>query len=412
MTRRHDLDTLRVLAFALLILYHAGMVYVPEWSFHIKSPTLLAWIEWPMVMLGRWRMSLLFLLSGIALGLVLARRPGGRLAAERSGRLLLPLVFGIIAVVPIQAYCEARMLGTIEPGFGSFLLRYLQLRPWPPGTFTGGEYGFTWNHLWYLPYLWAYTMAALAVRPLARMLGGAKLADWLTGRGRWLMWSAPVLGYLAALMVLAPRFPSTHALVGDWFNHARYFGVFAFGLLIAGSTPMWDALRARRWPLAVLALAGAVVYVGLRAIGRLIDHGMVSPAPFLAVMPESGWDLLSLAAQSLYWWMALLGLLAWGVHALNRPWPGLAYASRAVYPWYILHQSITILAAYWLIPLALGPVWEPSLVIALTVVGCALGYEVIRRVAWLRPLFGVPMRSPPRAPCAVVPTPVDMARTP
>ncbi|WP_058835952.1 acyltransferase family protein [Luteimonas abyssi] len=412
MTRRHDLYTLRVLAFALLILYHAGMVYVPEWSFHIKSPTLLAWIEWPMVMLGRWRMSLLFLLSGIALGLVLARRSDGRLAAERSGRLLLPLVFGIIAVVPIQAYCEARMLGTIEPGFGSFLLRYLQLRPWPPGTFTGGEYGFTWNHLWYLPYLWAYTMAALAVRPLARMLGGAKLADWLTGRGRWLLWSAPVLGYLAALMVLAPRFPSTHALVGDWFNHARYFGVFAFGLLIAGSTPMWDALRARRWPLAMLALAGAVVYVGLRAIGRLIDHGMVSPAPFLAVMPESGWDLLSLAAQSLYWWMALLGLLAWGVHALNRPWPGLAYASRAVYPWYILHQSITILAAYWLIPLALGPVWEPLLVIALTVVGCALGYEVIRRVAWLRPLFGVPMRSLPRAPCAAVPTPVGMARTP
>lgn len=72
MDRRHDIDALRVFAFALLILYHVGMVYVVEWGFHIKSPTLLAWVEWPMVLVNRWRMSLLFLLSGIALGLVLA----------------------------------------------------------------------------------------------------------------------------------------------------------------------------------------------------------------------------------------------------------------------------------------------------------------------------------------------------
>ena len=78
MDRRHDLDTLRVIAFALLILYHAGMVYVVDWGFRIKSPTLLAWVEWPMVLVNRWRMALLFLLSGITLGLVLARRSPGR----------------------------------------------------------------------------------------------------------------------------------------------------------------------------------------------------------------------------------------------------------------------------------------------------------------------------------------------
>ena len=171
MPRRHDIDTLRVFAFALLILYHVGMVYVVDWGFHIKSPSLLAWAEWPMVLVNRWRMSLLFLLSGIALGLVLARRPPGRLVANRSWRLLLPLAFGMLAIVPVQAYCEARMLGTIEPGFVAFLLRYLQLRPWPAGTFTGAEYGFTWNHLWYLPYLWVYTVLALLALPVLRATG-------------------------------------------------------------------------------------------------------------------------------------------------------------------------------------------------------------------------------------------------
>ncbi len=391
MPRRHDIDALRVIAFALLIIYHVGMVYVVDWEFHIKSPSLLAWAEWPMVLVNRWRMSLLFLISGLALGLVLSRRSPGRLAMNRTWRLLLPLVFGMVAIVPVQAYCEARMLGTIEPGYGAFLLRYLRLQPWPADTFTGGEYGFTWNHLWYLPYLWVYTMFALAARPVLRALRGDALRDWLTGRGRWLVWTAPPVLYLMALLLLAPRFPTTHALLDDWFSHAKYFTVFAVGVLIAGRAQMWDALIARRWPLTWCAVAGAGFYMGLRVIGRRVASGLMAPDLLLQLMPLPAWKLLSTCAHALYWWTALLSLLAWGHHALNRPWPGLAYATEAVYPWYILHQSLIVLAAYWLIPKGLGPLWEPLLVLTLTIAGCGLIHElVIRRTRWLRPLFGLP----------------------
>jgi len=70
------------------------------------------------------------------------------------------------------------------------------------------------------------------------------------------------------------------------------------------------------------------------------------------------------------------------------------YASEAVYPWYILHQSLIVLAAYWLIPLRLGALWEPLLVLAITVAGCVLIHELlIRRIGWLRPMFGLPMRA-------------------
>jgi peptidoglycan/LPS O-acetylase OafA/YrhL len=47
MTRRHDIDALRVLAFALLILYHLAMLYVADWEWHLKSPT------WPSGCSGR-----------------------------------------------------------------------------------------------------------------------------------------------------------------------------------------------------------------------------------------------------------------------------------------------------------------------------------------------------------------------
>lgn len=401
MHRRHDLDTLRVFAFALLILYHVGMVYVVDWGFHIKSPALLAWVEWPMVLVNRWRMSLLFLLSGITLGLVLAHRPTGRLIGSRSWRLLLPLVFGVIAIVPVQAYCEARALGTVAPGFGAFLLRYLQLQPWPAGTFTGAEYGFTWNHLWYLAYLWVYTMLALLALPLLRALSGARVADWLCARGRWLLWTVPPLWMLFALLMLAPRFPSTHAITGDWFNHARYFSVFAFGLMIASRADLWQALARQRWAFTTAALLGAVLYMGLRVVGRLLDTGLMPADALPDAIPMAGWKLLSTFAHALYWWSALLSMLGWGVHALGRPWPGLRYASEAVYPWYILHQSLIVLAAFWLIPLGLGPVWEPLLVLTITVAGCLLIHELlIRRTPWLRPLFGLPARTTDRLPTA------------
>ncbi|MDR6989944.1 acyltransferase family protein [Luteimonas sp. 3794] len=389
MDRRHDIDALRVIAFALLILYHVGMVYVVDWGFHIKSPTLLAWVEWPMVLVNRWRMSLLFLLSGIALGLVLIRKSPARLIGNRSWRLLLPLAFGIALIVPVQAWCEARMLGTYDADFARFLLRYLQLRPWPAGTFTGAEYGFTWNHLWYLPYLWLYTLLALLAVPVFRAIGGARAAGWLTTRGRWLLWTVPPLWYLFALWVLDPRFPSTHALFGDWFNHARYFVVFAFGLLVARSDPFWSALLHQRVRLLWLAVGSGALYLGLRAMGAWLPD-----AAYLELMPLDAWRGVVRVIQTVYWWTALLALLAWSARLLNRPSTWLRYASEAMYPWYILHQSLIVLAAYWLIPLHLGALWEPLLVLTLTVAGCLLIHELlIRRIGWLRPLFGLPMRA-------------------
>src|SRR5690554_3056190 len=65
-TRRHDIDALRVIAFGLLILYHVGMFYVADWGWHIKSAYLAEWLQHPMLLLNRWRMSLLFLVSGLA----------------------------------------------------------------------------------------------------------------------------------------------------------------------------------------------------------------------------------------------------------------------------------------------------------------------------------------------------------
>jgi hypothetical protein len=99
-------------------------------------------------------------------------------------------------------------------------------------------------------------------------------------------------------------------------------------------------------------------------------------------------------------------MFGWAYHLLNRPMKWLPYATEAVYPWYILHQTITIVAGYNLSKLALGPVVEPLLVFVITIGGCYVGYEyIIRRVAILRPLFGVSYSPRPQGPSGFQPQP-------
>jgi glucan biosynthesis protein C len=383
MNRRHDIDALRALAFLLVIVYHVGMYYVAGWSWHLKSPHSAEWLQWPMRAVNLWRMDLVFLISGLALGFLARGGGGARLLAQRSWRLLLPLAFGMAVIVPYQPYAQMVAAGVIEPGFGAFLLRYAAGGPWPPGSFEGWEVGVTWNHLWYLPYLWTYTAVLLAMRgwldrvgPAFRALRGARLA------------LVPVLPLALATVTLWPHFPPTHDLIHDGWLHAVYFTLFAYGWWIGTDEGWWAEVRRLRWPLLALALAMLAGVAALRAQ--------------LPMPPGGPPRMLVRLASDLYLWWALLAILGWAHQTLNRPWPWLAWANEQVYPWYLLHQTITIVLITWLAPLRLGPVAEPALLLAGTIAGCWL-LTSIRRVDVLRPWVGLKRRGAPRCPSPASP---------
>lgn len=392
MNRRHDIDALRVFAFALLILYHTAMAYVDDWGFHLKSVHTAEWLQWPMVFVNRWRMSLLFLISGIAIALM---RPESRLlrfAGVRTWKLLLPLLFGMFVIVPIQPYCEGVANGHVAPGFGHFLLRYWQVRPWPEGSFAGWQYGITWNHLWYLAYLWSYTLALALLMPL---LGTAvvRRAMAFCAASPILLVGLPSALLLAWVIWLEPIYPSTNALLGDWYQHAKYATVFLAGYLLGREPAFWQRVVALRRTTLWLALAAVGWYLGLRILGQVLPADSS-----LRHWPEPFWDLQVRTSQSLYVWTALLTILGWGKVFLDRPFRWLPYCTEAIYPWYMLHQSLIIALLFWLKPLQLGPWMEPALLLAGTVGGCLLIHELlIRRSRWLRPLFGLRADSPSSA---------------
>ena len=389
-TRRHDIDALRVLAFGSLILYHCAMAYVAGWDWHIKSPHTAEWLQYPMLFLNRWRMDLLFLISGLALSFLRRRGGGLRLAWMRSRRLLLPLLFGMAVVVPLQPYVQGVGNGLVEPGFWRFLLRYWSGGPWPANAFDGWQFGITWNHLWYLAYVWTYTMLLLALSPLLQSRPGlAVLAAIAQLRGPALLF-LPALPLVLWALLWQARFPATGDLIHDWFMHAEYFSCFLYGHWLGADTGLWDELRQLRRRSLGYALGA---YCGYMLLVRFLpdDAGLIQ----LSVARTLRWT---------YCWLAIAAALGWAHHLLNRPFRWLPYATEAVFPWYVLHQTLIVGLAYWLIPLHLGAVLEPLLLVSGTVAGCALLHEyLIRRSAWLRPLFGLDARRKASPPAATAP---------
>jgi hypothetical protein len=363
------------MAIGLVIVYHLGMYYVADWHWHLKSPHAADWLQAPMRALNLWRMDLVFLISGLAFGLVRRGQTVPGLVRLRSKRLLLPLAFGMAVVVPYQPYAQGVANGLIAPGFGGFLWRYYAGSRWPAGAFDGWEAGVTWNHLWFLVYLWVYTVVLAALLPLAESALGQRVRGAFTGlRGAALV-LLPVLPLALYSVLLWPHFPPTRDLVHDGWLHAVYFTVFIYGYWIGLDTGLWAELVRLRWRTLVLAVVLGALTLGLQGLAH--RHGVRSAQLPLRVLADG------------YAWVALLAILGWAHHRLNHPWPWLRWANESVYAWYVLHQTVIIVLVVWLARAQLGPLAEPLVLAIGTVVVCWGLTAVVRRVGWLRPLFGL-----------------------
>ena len=379
MSRRYDLDWVRVAAFALLVCYHVGMYYV-SWDWHVKSPFASTALEPLMFLTAPWRLSLLFFIAGVATAFFAANRPDGFIGA-RSWRLLVPLLFGMLVVVTPQAYYQVLDSASgYHDGYLAFWGRYLA----GDGSFCDADDCLdlpTWNHLWFVAYLWVYTLLLWGLRRgLSRPLTAVsvRLQRWGSGAAVLVV---PALFLAAARLLLVGRFESTHALVDDWYNHAQYLPLFLLGYALAKADAVWERIEQLRWPALVIALPCYLLLAWY--FSAFTD---TQPAPdWLRMSQRVAWGVNQ--------WATIVAILGFARRHLRHDSAALRYLSDAVFPVYILHQTLIVVLAYNLRPAALPPLLEGPLLVVATFMTCFAGYELIRRVAWLRPLFGLKMRA-------------------
>lgn len=373
-----ELDWLRVLVFGLLILYHTGMLYAEGWDWHYKSTYTSELLTNVMLWSNQWRMSLLFLISGAAVSFLLGTQPWGRFIRKRIPLLLLPLLFGMLVIVVPQVYVEAHSKGLItSPNYWHFWYLYLDQTSaeFAPHK-TLGKMHLTWNHLWFLPYILAYTIILWAIYPLISSPKCAFIWQWLgKAISIRLVIFVPIALFYGIGWWLYDKHPTTHNFVQDWFNHARSFLCFVLGFVLVRMPLVWNTFASLRWYLLPAALLTYSYALFAFNGGSLGDNEIAKEINGL-IWSANGW-------------LWILAIIAWAQHWFRFSNPLLRYLNSGVYCFYILHQTLIIAIAYFVVPHQLGAVVEPLLIISAVAVSCVVLFEVIKRLPVVPILFGI-----------------------
>lgn len=368
-SRRYDLDWLRVLAFTLLILFHTGMMF-NGWNWHVKNPETSHTLEYVMIFLSQWRMPLLFFISGAAVWFAMEKYSAGRFAWERVKRLALPLLFGMLVIIPPQVYYERLFQGQEFESFWSFYETVFDLQPYPTGNFS-------WHHLWYLPYILLYSLLMLPFfRYFKNPKGHLVLKRWIDrlASGRLTM-----LGFLpiaVSEICLRPFWPDNASnLVEDWAQFVSMLVIFSWGFGFASSQKIWPALELhRRTFLGTAMFTTGCLYI--------VWYGGIE-------FPESSISIYRLIRSANLWFWILV-ILSFGSKYLRFSNSFLRYANHAVYPFYMLHQTVTVVVGYYLVDWSAGVPVKFCVLALATFLGSWVLYEFpIKRFRLLRPLFGL-----------------------
>ncbi len=377
--RRSDLDWLRVIAFGLLVYFHAAIAFLPSGLPMIHNAEHSPFLQLFVAFLHQFRLALLFLISGVGVRFALKHRDSRQFLRDRTQRLLPPLAFGVLVLVPPMVFLEKRFLGEFG---GNFVEFYAEL-------FTSGFYpsgSLSWHHFWFIAYLFLFCLLGLPV--FAYLLGPAgrrgieKWSRALTPGFRLLL---PIVPLAIVEIGLRGAFPGFRDLIHDWASFGHWFLIFLAGFCFASSESLLDRAQAIRHCVLVLAVIMTITlflqfWQPQRSGFSPIHDGEVTIAAYL-------WFCVVRVANAWCWLLVCLGFA--GVW-LQRPGRVLSYLNDAVYPLFCLHLPIVVALAYVIVPMDLSiTVKYLSITSATVVLNLGIYELLLRRVGWLRPLVGL-----------------------
>lgn len=354
--RNAGIDWLRIHCILLLFPFHTARVF-DAWEPNYIKDAVNSFSTWFVLLASYWFMPLMFVIAGSSAYYALEKRTSSQFFKERVLRLLVPLLAGIVLVVPVQGYLALLQ----QYGYAGSYFAFL------PGYFTnfsdltGYTGGFTPGHLWFLLYLFVISTALLPV--LRRIRRSDREKPVLFGTMASLFWAFIPLTVASALPAVGGKNPFHYALLfllGYWLAHRDLF----------------DMLKAYRARLLIAALAAGAcfVLVGIRlnfASGYQWQSGVITL-------------MMNLAA-----WLFILALLGTVQAHCNHSSKVLHYCGNASFPVYILHQSVMMAVAFYVVGTTL-PAWMKFLLIMLFSLLLSLaGYELFRRISITRILLGM-----------------------
>lgn len=363
--RVYYIDWLRVLAVLLLIPFHSARIFDIWDPFYAKNAATSSFLSYSVItFLNQWQIPLLFLLAGASSWYALGVRTGRQYAAERWKRLLLPFLFGILVIVPPQAYLARLQNPDYHDSVLRFLPDYFRVR----GDLTGYTGLFTPGHLWFIAFLFVFALVALPFLLYLRTDGGRKR---ISGLAVTIEKPGGLLWFLLPLLV-AGALPD---LGGK--NPFVYITLFIYGFILMADARFQAALDRGRWPALGLAIVTTAGLIWLQMLN--IPAPKYSPADVLSFLLRTG---------NTWFWIA--ALLAFGQKFLNFSNDFLRYAAEGSYPFYILHQTVIVVIGYFVVQGTESIAVKYLLIALASFAATTLLYDLaVRRTNLTRFLFGM-----------------------
>jgi glucans biosynthesis protein C len=371
--RSYDLDWLRFIAIVILLFFHTGM-WFNEWGWHVKNNETSVTFQYWMIWSHFFRMPLLLFISGAGTYMALGKRTPKKFAGERFRRLFIPLVFGMFVIVPPQIYYEHIKEYT---GYWDFYKTVFNFVPYPEGSFS-------WHHLWFILYLFIYSLLAL---PLLNFVRSERSEKFKSNVSKFLthplgILLIPSVFILITQILLRPYFPEeTHDLVQDWAFFTFYFIFFIMGIICYSIPNLWKAIGDNRTYLLMAMLISLVPFYTC-----YFHYRELIVLPWDERTIEIIFDVTALFVS----WFTVITIIGYGQHYLNKPHPWLSKINEGLYPFYILHQTVIIAIGYYICQLdwsITAKYWTISLLTAAFCVGLYL--TLIRTNKVMRFLFGL-----------------------
>ena len=378
-TRRYELDWLRVFAILFVFLYHSSRFFnLGEW--HVKNADTYVWVEIWNVFATRWMMPLFFIISGASLFYAIEKsRSFSKFYVDKFFRLMIPVIVGSVTHSALQIYLERITHDQFSGSFFSFLPEYFNGVYW--GVGMPGNFAFHGMHLWYLLFLFVYSLICY------------RLFIWLKKSGRQVLnritsWLAiPGLMYpgfampLLMMQVLIPR-AVMDAGSGGW-GFLYYIWFLISGFIIVSSDRLQQHIKNQRWLSLLLGVGLSAAY-----LYQLFSRSRV-------VLPPGAADWVYTLFSFFSAWCWLLAILGFGLKFLAFDRPLLRSANEGVLPFFILHQTVLLGIGYFVMT------WQIHDAIKWVIVFCGSFIFIItlytcfvRRFELLRFLFGMKTSRP------------------
>ena len=347
--RKPYIDNLRNLTILLLFPVHTFMIWNDFgsrfyiWKGEEKVPSTL------IVLVNPWFMPILFVLAGISARYAFKKYTVSAFLIQRVKKLLIPFLFGLVALVPLQTLYARKFFDQYEGG----ILENLQYYFTHLTDFSGYDGAFTPGHLWFILFLFLISIMALA-----------PFHFYPYERVRKRVERMPAFGIL---FLFIPVWLMYYLGNFGGFSIGKNFALYLAGYYVLSNDSILEKLEKNiKWLFGLClmeTIASAALYYKFSYYGDLWIH--------------------------LIGWNSILVLLILARKFLNNSNGFTVYFNQASYPVYILHQSILVALAYYVVKNITGIFLQVVCFWAGGFGVTILAYHLIRKIPLVRNLVGI-----------------------